>query len=263
MAGRGTDIVLGGNLKSELEQIDPADAGRARSGRGRLEEAPRSSRRGRRPAHRRHRAARVAAYRQPAARPFGPPGRPGLEPVLPVARRQPDAHLRRSRAHQALAADRRHEGRRGHREQDALAPDRARAAQGRGLQLRPAQEPARVRRRRQRPAQGRLPAAHRAHGGRGHRRLDHRHPRRGRRRHHRPVRAARKPRGGVEPRRPDARPSSAISRRAIDPKALARRRPRDDRSRAARAHRRRRSRRPTRRRSTRSARRSCGISRRP
>ena len=59
----------------------------------------------RRPAHHRHRAARIAAHRQPAARPFGPPGRSGLQPLLPVARRQPDAHLRRSRAHQALAAD--------------------------------------------------------------------------------------------------------------------------------------------------------------
>ena len=31
-----------------------------------------------RPAHHRHRAPRVAAHRQPAARPLGPPGRPGL-----------------------------------------------------------------------------------------------------------------------------------------------------------------------------------------
>ena len=57
----------------------------------------------RRPAHRRHRAPRVAPHRQPAARPLGPPGRSGLEPLLSVARRQPDAHLRRSGAHQALA----------------------------------------------------------------------------------------------------------------------------------------------------------------
>ena len=169
--------------------------------------------RGGRPAHHRHRAPRVAPHRQPAARPFGPPGRPGLLALLPVARRQPDAHLRRPRAHQALADDRRHEGRRGHREQDAVAPDRARAAQGRGVQLRPAQEPARVRRRRQRPAQGRLPAAHRADGGRGHRGLDHRHPRRSGQQHHRPVRAAREPGGGMEARRASRKRSSATSSR--------------------------------------------------
>ncbi len=120
-----------------------------------------------RPAHHRHRAPRVAPHRQPAARPLGPPGRPGLEPLLPVDGRQPDAHLRRPGAHQAAAADGRHEGRRGHREQHADAPDREGAAQGRGAQLRHPQAAAAVRRRRQRPAQGRLPAAHRDHGHRG------------------------------------------------------------------------------------------------
>ena len=46
------------------------------------------------------------------------------------------------------------------------ALDRERAAQGRGAQLRHPQAPARVRRRRQRPAQGDLPAAQRAPRGR-------------------------------------------------------------------------------------------------
>ena len=50
----------------------------------------------RRPAHRRHRAPRVAPHRQSAARPFRPPGRSGLQPLLSVDGRQPDAHLRRS-----------------------------------------------------------------------------------------------------------------------------------------------------------------------
>ena len=35
MAGRGTDIVLGGNLEAELHQIDPADEAGARSARAR------------------------------------------------------------------------------------------------------------------------------------------------------------------------------------------------------------------------------------
>ena len=55
------------------------------------------------------------AHRQPAARPGRPAGRSRLAPLLPVAARRPDAHLRRRvggrRAHPA-----RHEGRRGHRE---------------------------------------------------------------------------------------------------------------------------------------------------
>ena len=43
----------------------------------------------------RHRAPRVPPYRQPAARPFRPSGRPGRDPVLPLAGRRPDAPLRR------------------------------------------------------------------------------------------------------------------------------------------------------------------------
>ena len=50
--------------------------------------------RGRRPVRARHRAAREPAHRQPAARPFRPPGRSRPFEVLPVARRRPDAHLR-------------------------------------------------------------------------------------------------------------------------------------------------------------------------
>ena len=65
-------------------------------------------------AHRRHRAARSPAHRQAAARPLRPAGRSRLEPLLPVAGRRPDAHLRRrmgeERAHPA-----RHGGGRGDR----------------------------------------------------------------------------------------------------------------------------------------------------
>ena len=72
-----------------------AEADKARVREGRMAAAPRRSEGRRRPAHRRHRTPRIAPHRQPAARPFRPPGRPGFLALLPVARRQPDAHLRR------------------------------------------------------------------------------------------------------------------------------------------------------------------------
>ncbi len=102
MAGRGTDIMLGGNAEF-MAVADLAEA-RARPGRGgprstrppgrpRSSSAPRAvgrarrGRRARRPVRAGHRAARVAPHRQPAARPLRPPGRPGRVPVLPVADR--------------------------------------------------------------------------------------------------------------------------------------------------------------------------------
>ena len=90
MAGRGTDIMLGGNPEM-LAQLEFKE--QSRDARGRARGVRRSSsrsyeasckaehdevRRARRPAHRRHRAPRVAPHRQPAARPRRPPGRPGL-----------------------------------------------------------------------------------------------------------------------------------------------------------------------------------------
>jgi preprotein translocase subunit SecA len=76
MAGRGTDIVLGGNLDAELENAaDEAERERIRP-TGRQRHAARH--RGRRPARHRHRAARVPAHRQPAARPLRASGRSGL-----------------------------------------------------------------------------------------------------------------------------------------------------------------------------------------
>ncbi len=53
--------------------------------------------RARRAVRARHRAPRVAADRQPAARPLRPPGRPGRVPLLPLARRRPDAAVQRRR----------------------------------------------------------------------------------------------------------------------------------------------------------------------
>ena len=106
MAGRGVDIKLGGDpeqlARAELrklgvkpdddgyeEELDAAPAPHQGAVRGRGGAGPR----GRRPLHHRHRAPRVAADRQPAARPFGPPGRPRRVALLPLGR---------GRAHQAV-----------------------------------------------------------------------------------------------------------------------------------------------------------------
>ena len=101
MAGRGTDIMLGGNAEFIADrELRAARAGPGRDARGvRGRPGPRCCprRRGRRRRARRghragravragHRAARVAPDRQPAARPLRPPGRPGRDAVLPVAR---------------------------------------------------------------------------------------------------------------------------------------------------------------------------------
>ena len=143
MAGRGTDILLGGNAEFMARQQCLAEESRraaaARRKRAssttsefvyfftstsstacRAPSTTRSSRRSkaqcdaehdavvaaRRPAHRRHRAARIAAHRQPAARPRRPPGRSRLVALLPVARRRPDAHLRLREHPRADAAPR-------------------------------------------------------------------------------------------------------------------------------------------------------------
>ena len=100
MAGRGTDIKLGGNLEfrvedelkdvaegperdKAIERIADRDRGREAAGAG-----------GRRPVRARHRAAREPPHRQPAARPFGPSGRPRPVALLPEPRRRSAAHLR-------------------------------------------------------------------------------------------------------------------------------------------------------------------------
>jgi hypothetical protein len=95
--------------------------------RGRVQEAEGEEVEGaRRPPHPRHRAARVAPHRQPAPRPRRPPGRPGVEPLLPVARRRPDAHLRGRQGEVAHGAHG-HAGRRAHRAPVGDAKHRRRA----------------------------------------------------------------------------------------------------------------------------------------
>ena len=130
MAGRGTDILLGGNAEHMGASAGhwrgacraaPAGRGEVRRRRGvrlllphrcvlpraarrvgaYLHAFPPGDRSGARngcqlrwPAHPRHRAARGAADRQSAPRPGRPPGRPWFLAVLPVARRRPDADFR-------------------------------------------------------------------------------------------------------------------------------------------------------------------------
>ena len=137
MAGRGTDILLGGNpeflarQKLLAKEIEPADApdelprsARSRRRGARRVRGAREGRRARRAAHHRHRAARGAPDRQPAPRPRGPPGRSGLLALLPLARGRPDADLRRRAAEGPHGAPRHRRGR-ADRVAARLALDRA------------------------------------------------------------------------------------------------------------------------------------------
>ena len=100
MAGRGTDIVLGGNpefladLELRERGLDPVETREeyeaewddtvARLKKQVAAEAEEVARRGR-AVRARHRAPRVPPHRQPAPRSFRPSGRPGRVPVLPLA----------------------------------------------------------------------------------------------------------------------------------------------------------------------------------
>ena len=87
MAGRGTDIVLGGSPQTQIDAIENPNEADLKGIHDAVARAPRAGDRRRRPAHHRHRAPRIAAHRQPIARPIRPPGRSGFEPILFVARR--------------------------------------------------------------------------------------------------------------------------------------------------------------------------------
>ena len=101
MAGRGVDIILGGNaellaqheLAAEGVDID-SDEGVAELERRKAAMEARCRAEGEEVRKLGglyvlgQRAPREPAHRQPAARPFGPPGRPGGEPLLPQPRRR-------------------------------------------------------------------------------------------------------------------------------------------------------------------------------
>ena len=159
MAGRGVDILLGGNpeylarqemaardwdndryLLFEMDEEERAGVrGGVRAGLREVQgpDRRRARRGGRagRTVRARHRAARVTTHRQPAPRPVGSPRRPRRVPVLPLARRRPDAHVRERPGrldHAAPEVARR----RADRGQDGVEGRRERAEADRGAQLR-------------------------------------------------------------------------------------------------------------------------------
>ena len=167
MAGRGVDILLGGNpdglAEAELlaegltvEEAPERYAELVAEGQGRLQRRGRPRPLERRSLRARHRAPRESPHRRPAPRPFRPPGRPGREPLLPLARRRPHAAVR-DRGHE-LGHGQGLPRRPAARGEDGHEGDRARAAHRRGPQLRDPQGRAQVRRGDERAAQGDLQA---------------------------------------------------------------------------------------------------------
>ena len=166
MAGRGTDIMLGGNAEfiavdemkrreldaaatpEEYEAAWPDVLKGAQEAVASEHDAVVEARWPVRPGHR---AARVAPDRQPAAGPVRPSGRPGGEPVLPVPQRRPDAAVQR-RHGRGVPDPVQRAGRGPDRVEDGQPGDRQRAEPGRGPQLRDPQERPQVRRRAQPPA---------------------------------------------------------------------------------------------------------------
>ncbi len=223
MAGRGTDIMLGGNPEhiaaDELRSRGPVAGRDARGVRGRLAGRPRArqrvgqgrarrGRRGRRALRPRHRAARVAPHRQPAPRPVRPSGRPGPVPLLPLARRRPDAPVQRRRRRDDHGPAE-HPGGRADRVQDGQPGDPLGADPGRAAELRDPQERPEVRRGPQPPAHRHL---RRAPQGAQRRRPARADPQHGRRRH-RGLRLRRDGRGlpaGVGPRAAVDRAQAAL-----------------------------------------------------
>ena len=100
MAGRGTDIQLGGNADMRIRIELGGDHRRRRTCAAHRRNPSRDPRRqgksarGRRPLHRRHRTSRKPPHRQSAARPLRPPGRSRRLEILPEPAGRSDAHLR-------------------------------------------------------------------------------------------------------------------------------------------------------------------------
>ena len=182
MAGRGTDILLGGNpehmarqqaLKETVAEEVPKEDFRVVDDEAfvyfsqenrffrtpalplgaHLHALPRGDQRGAREGrqrrwspHRRDRAARGTSDRQPASGARWSAGRSRLLPLLSISRGRPDADLR-VRAHLGSHGASRDGGRRPHRAQDGDPRHRARPEAGRGAALRLSEAPPRVRRR--------------------------------------------------------------------------------------------------------------------
>ena len=171
MAGRGTDIVLGGN--PEMHRAARVQASRTRTATPSPEAFDESSSRSTSACRARPRATRcrgvagglhiLGTERHESRRidnqlrgRAGRQGDPGSSALLPVARGRPDAHLRAatasSRSWSAWACRTTSPS----STRGSTKSDRGRAAQGRGAQLRHPQEPPRIRRRDERAAQDHL-----------------------------------------------------------------------------------------------------------
>ncbi len=167
MAGRGTDIVLGGNVEKQVQflEADESVAPEEKAQRIRklhdewqgLHEKVKTEGGLRIIATERHESRRIDNQLRGRSGRQGDPGQSRFYLSLedPLMRIFAGDRVQR---HHGPAEDAR---RRGDRSRHRQALDRRRAAQGRGAQLRHAQAAARVRRRLQRPAQGHLPAAQR------------------------------------------------------------------------------------------------------
>ena len=173
MAGRGTDIQLGGNadmrIRQELTDVeDPRERERdpraadIRAQVARLKEKALGAGGLCVLGTERHESRRIDNQLRGRS---GRQGDPGLLEVLPLARRRSDAHLRvvEARRH---AAEARSQGGRGDRPSLDQQGAGKGAAEGRGAQLRHPQEHPQVRQRDERPAHGHLQAAHRMDAGR-------------------------------------------------------------------------------------------------
>ena len=137
MAGRGTDIVLGGSLRAELNALGK-DASEEQK------QAVRDEWQARPDAVGAAGTPRITPHRQPAARTLWPSRRPRFQPLLRRPRRQPRAHLRR-RTHGLHDGAPRHGRKRSHRIAHGFQTNRRRTTQSRSTQLRLAQKPARIR----------------------------------------------------------------------------------------------------------------------
>ena len=141
MAGRGTDIQLGGNVEMRIAQEARRHRGRGGPQRQDRNHSSRGCRReesgagGRGPDGDRQRTPREPAHRQSVARPLGPAGRPGCLQVLPQPGRRPDADLRLRQDGWGFEETRPGRGR-GHHPPLGQQSPRAGAKEGRGTPLR-------------------------------------------------------------------------------------------------------------------------------
>ena len=179
MAGRGVDIILGGNPEFEGKQEALAQGlvpespefdefvRDVRAGQeGRVGAGAREGRRRRRPVRDRHRATRVTPHRQPAPRTFRTSGRPRRVALLPVPRRRAHAAVRRRPPADDHGPPQAPRGP-ADRGEDGHARDRARAEQRRAAELPDPQGRPRLRRGPEHAADDHLRRPHEAARRRG------------------------------------------------------------------------------------------------